>query len=179
MKPVISRGLAVPDQAPPVFSLLIAAFVVLLDWSVGPRIEFPGLFIVPVIYAAWYGGLRWGLPLSLLPLAHVGTIYIAQRPELFESLLTATFRILALAAVAWWIASVAASQRALTKEVALLEGLLPICSHCKKIRDDAGEWQVIERYIEARSDATFTHGICDSCVDEHFGDLQSRWKRLG
>jgi hypothetical protein len=176
---MISRGLTVPDRLPPAYSLLIAAFVVLLDWAVSPRIEFPGLFIVPVIYASWYGGLRWGLPLSLLPLAHVVTIVLAPPADVFEASLTATFRIIALAAVAWWIASVAASQRALTKEVALLEGLLPICSHCKKIRDDAGDWQVIERYIEARSDATFTHGICDSCVHEHFGDLDSHWKRLG
>lgn len=49
-----------------------------------------------------------------------------------------------------------------------LTGYLPICAHCKSIRDEAGEWQRLERFISDRTDAAFTHGICPSCVDEHF-----------
>lgn len=44
-----------------------------------------------------------------------------------------------------------------------LEGLLPTCMYCKKIRDDTGEWVAIERYVETRSDASFSHGICPTC----------------
>jgi hypothetical protein len=162
----LSRGFAVPDQLPPVYSLVIAAVVILLDYAVGPRIEFPGLFVVPVVYAAWYGGLRWGLPLSLLPAAHVGTVLASGAPDgIFEPSISAVVRILVLGPVAWWIADVAQSQRALSKEVALLEGLLPICSYCKKIRDEAGDWQALETYIQDRSTATFTHGVCESCLE--------------
>ncbi len=50
------------------------------------------------------------------------------------------------------------------KEVKRLSGLLPICSSCKKIRDDAGYWKKIEAYISEHSDATFSHGICPDCM---------------
>lgn len=49
-------------------------------------------------------------------------------------------------------------------KVRSLRGLLPICSGCKKIRDDEGYWQGIENYIAERSDATFTHGHCPACA---------------
>lgn len=163
---MISRGLAVPDRLPPAYSLVIAVFVVILDYAVGPHVEFPGLFIIPVVYGAWYGGLRWGLPLSALPLVHVATIAWGLPSATYEAFISAAVRIPVLAAVAWWVASVAESQRALTKEVELLEGLLPICSYCKKIRDDEGDWQVLEKYIQDRSAATFTHGICESCLEK-------------
>lgn len=44
-----------------------------------------------------------------------------------------------------------------------LEGLLPMCSYCKKIRDDHGTWQRVEAYISARTDAQFSHGVCPDC----------------
>jgi len=49
-----------------------------------------------------------------------------------------------------------------------LSGLLPICSICKKIRDDKGYWNQIESYIQDRTDAQFTHSICKSCVKEYY-----------
>lgn len=49
-------------------------------------------------------------------------------------------------------------------QVKTLRGLLPICSSCKKIRDDQGYWQQIEGYISRHSDALFTHGICPDCA---------------
>ena len=45
-----------------------------------------------------------------------------------------------------------------------LKGLLPICSNCKKIRNDQGYWQVVEGYIIEHTDATFTHGLCPDCL---------------
>lgn len=52
-----------------------------------------------------------------------------------------------------------------------LSGLLPICSHCKKIRDDQGYWQQIEQYIHERSEAQFSHGICRECAKKHYPDF--------
>ena len=51
----------------------------------------------------------------------------------------------------------------LHQRVQNLEGLLPICSYCKKIRDEQGQWQRVESYIELRSGAQFSHGICPEC----------------
>jgi PAS domain-containing protein len=52
-----------------------------------------------------------------------------------------------------------------------LEGLLPICAHCKKIRDDAGQWRGLEAYFESRTSVEFTHGICPDCARAFFGDV--------
>jgi K+-sensing histidine kinase KdpD len=52
-----------------------------------------------------------------------------------------------------------------------LRGLLPICASCKKIRDDQGYWNQIERYIRDRSDADFTHGICPECACRMYGHV--------
>ena len=51
----------------------------------------------------------------------------------------------------------------LVSEMRALSGLLPICAHCKKIRDDGGYWNRLETYLEAHSEAAFTHGICHDC----------------
>ena len=52
-----------------------------------------------------------------------------------------------------------------------LRGLLPICSYCKKIRDDKGYWNQIESYIRDHSGAEFTHGMCPECLKKHYPDL--------
>ncbi|MCF8037948.1 MAG: response regulator [Desulfohalobiaceae bacterium] len=52
-----------------------------------------------------------------------------------------------------------------------LSGLLPICSHCKKIRDDQGYWSQLEAYIQKHSEAVFTHSICRECAGKLYPDL--------
>ena len=56
-------------------------------------------------------------------------------------------------------------------EVRKLSGLLPICAHCKKIRDDRGYWSQIEAYITQHSTAQFSHGICPDCFQEQFPEV--------
>lgn len=56
-------------------------------------------------------------------------------------------------------------------EIKVLRGMLPICSHCKKIRNDSGYWEAIEKYICARSEACFSHGICPECLDALYPEL--------
>ena len=55
----------------------------------------------------------------------------------------------------------------LREELHALEGLLPICSYCKRIRDADGGYGSLERYIEQRSGAEFSHGICPDCYEKH------------
>lgn len=55
----------------------------------------------------------------------------------------------------------------LRDKVLALEGLLPICSYCKRIRDDTGTYSSLERYIEQRSGAAFSHGICPDCETKY------------
>jgi hypothetical protein len=56
-------------------------------------------------------------------------------------------------------------------EVKTLRGLIPICSSCKKIRDDAGIWNRIESYISARTEAEFSHGMCNDCIRELYPEV--------
>lgn len=56
---------------------------------------------------------------------------------------------------------------ALQDEVKQLEGLLPICAYCKKIKDDDNQWQHMETYISHRTEANFSHGICPECYQKH------------
>ena len=55
----------------------------------------------------------------------------------------------------------------LREELSALEGLLPICSYCKRIRDTEGKYGSLERYIEQRSGAEFSHGICPECYEKY------------
>ncbi len=55
----------------------------------------------------------------------------------------------------------------LRQHVQQLEGLLPICAYCKRIRDASEKWESIERYVEERSDAQFSHGYCPDCYEKH------------
>jgi PAS domain S-box-containing protein len=59
-------------------------------------------------------------------------------------------------------------------EVKTLSGLLPICSSCKKIRDDKGYWNQIEGYIHEHSDATFSHGICPDCTKKLYPEYYKK-----
>lgn len=56
-------------------------------------------------------------------------------------------------------------------KVKTLSGLLPICSNCKKVRNDAGYWNQIEVYIKEHSDAEITHGICPECARKLYPDF--------
>jgi len=58
------------------------------------------------------------------------------------------------------------SLRTALADVNTLSGLVPICSYCKKIRDDKGYWNILEAYIQERTEARFSHGICPECRDE-------------
>ena len=64
----------------------------------------------------------------------------------------------------------------------ILGGLLPICSHCKRIRDDKGYWSQVESYVSQHSEAEFSHSLCPQCLLEHYpehaksiiGELEKR-----
>lgn len=73
-------------------------------------------------------------------------------------------------------------QQALARRVAELEqaaahirtlqGLIKICMHCHRVMDDEESWQQLEQYIEAHSDAQFSHGLCPRCFEQHYGQLE-------
>jgi PAS domain S-box-containing protein len=58
----------------------------------------------------------------------------------------------------------------LKKDIKTLRGLLPICAKCKNIRDEKGYWSQIESYISNHSDVQFSHGLCEECSEELYGE---------
>lgn len=64
-----------------------------------------------------------------------------------------------------------------TSEIKILRGILPICAHCKKIRNDEGYWTQIESYIRDHSEAEFTHSICQECTQELYPFLEKDDKK--
>ncbi len=65
------------------------------------------------------------------------------------------------------------------EQVKTLRGLIPICAHCKGVRNDAGFWQSVEAYISEHSDADFSHGICPECIKAQYPDLYAEMRATG
>lgn len=61
----------------------------------------------------------------------------------------------------------AATERAMA-ELRTLRGIIPICSYCREVRTDAGDWTRIESYVREHTDAEFSHGICPACAGKQF-----------
>ncbi len=55
-----------------------------------------------------------------------------------------------------------------------LEGMIPICCYCKKIRDDKDYWEEVEEYVQNRSNAVFSHGICPACMKKYIEPMLSQ-----
>jgi hypothetical protein len=60
-------------------------------------------------------------------------------------------------------------ERALS-ELKVLRGILPLCSFCKKIRDDKGYWESVDVYIDKYSQADISHSICPDCMKKHYAE---------
>jgi PAS domain S-box-containing protein len=61
----------------------------------------------------------------------------------------------------------------LENQIKQLKGIIPICSYCKKIRDDEESWHQLETYISEHSEALFSHGICPTCFDEQMKEINA------
>lgn len=57
-------------------------------------------------------------------------------------------------------------------ELRVLRGTLPICVRCRKIKDEDGYWKIVEEYIESHTDLLFSHGLCDGCSSELYGNYE-------
>ncbi len=65
-------------------------------------------------------------------------------------------------------------KKLLLERVNRLDGILPICSYCKKIRNDKENWDQLEEYVEDHSKAKFSHSICPDCINENHKDILDR-----
>ncbi len=146
-------------------------------------------YISVVLASLWVPNKKFTLQMAVLCslLTLFGLAYSPMGGEMWKVLIN---RGLALFAI--WVTAILTLQRKsieeerlkviqeknqIFEETKVLRGLLPICASCKKIRDDNGYWNRIEIYIEKHSDAHFSHGICQECQDELYGD-QEWYKKM-
>src|SRR5687767_10615361 len=151
--------------------MAVGVALIPIDYLVGPRFQYPVVYVIPVILAAWYSGKTPAVALAVaIPLAHlVLLLAVWTTPPDVVSLVAATiFRGAVILLLAVWFARLSEHERALHQHVHRLEGLLPICCFCKSIRTTSGEWEPLEVYITDRSEAQFSHGFCPSCGKEHY-----------
>jgi len=158
----------------PFYWLIISVVLVVSDYVSGPFIQFPVVYLIPISLASWYNGRSWGLGLAvILPLIRLlfGVALWKIPWTWIDAGVNCVIRIVVFSLFAILIDRAAERTRELSKEVKMLNGLLSICSSCKKIRDESGEWQPIERYIAQRSDASFSHGLCPECSKKYYDHL--------
>ncbi|GEM_PF-563234 len=153
--------------------LLIAACFLTLDFFCGPFVQFPIAFVIPVALAGWFSRPANAYAFAIVqPLIRLSFSFFWETPwTITSSIINCLIRIGVLMFIAYLVIRTSRQTRQLAKEINLLEGILPICCVCKKIRDEHQNWEPIETYISQRSEANFSHGFCPECAHRHFGDI--------
>jgi hypothetical protein len=153
------------------FMVLLCVVFVTLDWVLVPIWVFPFIFVFPVMLVAWNRSLFFAIAcavvLSLTRMAHQYVFEL--HPNFWGSLADSLIRFFVLTLLASLTWQLGFQSRQLRRRVRALEGLLPICSFCKSIRDEKGQWVQMEQYISGHSEAQFSHGLCPGCAEKHYG----------
>jgi hypothetical protein len=171
-------GLSKARQALEYFlCILVVAGLGYVDYLTGVEIVIFSFYLIPIRVASMRLGLVGGIVVSMsATLAWVMSDYFGG--QLYSNQLVAAWnilvRLMSFLVVAWLSARNAAlfaEERATSNrlrqalsEIKLIEGLLPICANCKKIRDENAQWNVLEDYLQQHSAATFTHSMCPDCA---------------
>jgi len=160
----------------PSYIIVLAAVILLADFLTGKEIHFPILFILPIGLAAWSNHRVMLYSFSVfLPLARYIFYFFWKLPfTLVEDAITTVIQVIAFLLYAYFMEYRALQTRTLKKEIKILDGILPICASCKKIRNEKGEYEQIEEYISTHSEAEFTHGICPDCVKKLYPNFARR-----
>jgi hypothetical protein len=167
--PVFERGLWNRTW----FMILLCLVFVALDWNLVPLHVFPFVFIFPLMLIAWNRSV-WlaalcAAALSLTRILHELVFGHGRVP--FNELADTSICFFVLELLALLTLLLGRQSRKLRQRVQTLEGLLPICSFCKSIRDDKDEWVQLEAYMARHSGAVFSHGLCPVCAKKHYGEL--------
>lgn len=170
------------DYAVGVGSVVVAS---LLSWPIRDLFDHSRglLLVVAIMFSAWYGGMRSGIVASILTGVSFTVFFNDQHGVNVN--LYGLARLLVYSGAAFTVtylmaqrnhalASTLAAKKQLEQaleEIRVLRGILPICMHCKQIRDDEGAWQEVEQYIAAQTDARFSHAVCPECMAKFYPEV--------
>jgi hypothetical protein len=165
----------------PATSISLAALCLVLDFSVGPYIAFPITYIIPVAVSAWFCRPFYAYFLAILePLIRLTFPFSWQAPwSITHAVINTAIRVTVLMLLAYLISRTARQTRELARRVNLLEGILPVCSLCKKIRDEHDNWQPMEVYVSNRSEALFSHSLCPDCLKRDYKQIYTSGQKPG
>lgn len=178
MKKLIRKFLYQPKPTGRRKKLFLMIWVVLgilfvaVDYRMGPFIQFPFLYIIPVVASTWYSGRNIGLFLAgALPVCRLWFSLmwwdIPWGP--WVAVVNGIIRFLILLLFVYLTDRVSRQTRRLEEELKILEGLLSVCSFCKRIQNKQKNWEPMEQYIAKRSRAQFSHGVCADCAKREYG----------
>lgn len=155
----------------PLVWVAISLLVLVADYMTGPNVQFPILYLLPIMLAAWFNRPAWAFSLAgVMPVFRLYDAVLWHAPlTFFEDALNSAIQIAVFVLVAYLVKRAAIQSRRMEREVHQLEGLLRICSFCKKIRNDDEVWEPLEKYIGDRSQTQFSHGLCPDCARKHYG----------
>jgi len=164
---------------PNVLCLLMTAIVLAIDYLTGRAIRFPIVYVLPVGMAAWREQKSMAYAMAIfMPLARVAFYFPwNQAGSISMAVLNASINVLALILYAYLVDRTAWQKRALEKKVNALEGILPVCASCKRIRTARGDYEQIEKYIAEHSEASFSHTICPECANKLYPEFFKDDKR--
>ena len=168
-------------------ALLLNLIIGVIDYLTGYEIGMEVFYLMPIGLLSWLVSRSAGITMSVISTAtlmtanylagkvianyfiyswnifvHVGFFLIVAYLISMEKIISDNNKIL-----------IDKLQKAID-EIKTLSGLLPMCSACKKIRDDDGYWKQIEHYISEYTDARFSHSICPDCEKRMYADLDRR-----
>jgi hypothetical protein len=132
--------------------------------------RFPSYNVVPIAYLAWRTQRRPMTDVVLLALTCT-VLTVAAWPLPPQEVWTALPNRLTAITVVWFVTVLRPQHEEDGGELAVLQGLLSMCSYCKKIQNDQGSWQATDSYVSAHSQASFSHGICPDYARQHFPAL--------
>lgn len=179
MGPAPDTGPRSPGRAAAVVAGAAALLVAItwVDYATGYELEFFVFYFVPVALTAWHGR-RLGIAFAL---GAAACWYLSDRlgghpySRSWYPYWETGMRLASLVAAALALSRIRealARERQLVAElsdsiarVRQLEGLIPVCAYCRRVRDDEGYWDRFEAYLASRIGATFSHGICPACFD--------------
>jgi hypothetical protein len=161
-------SLPLATRTRPLILAALSLVILTVDFLTGPHIHIAILFVFPVALATWSHGRRWGSAIAVaLPLVRLPLLYLVWKVPTSWPLEAADTAIdLVVLLVLVQVIGYVARQR---QEIQVLQGMLPICTFCKRIRDESGGWLQLERYIGDRSEARFSHTFCPDCGRTHYG----------
>jgi hypothetical protein len=153
-------------------ALIFSSAVLFIDRSAGPYIRMPILFAIPVMTVSWYIGIVAGEILSVgLPLLRLLIEINVHKPwRINDSIINMAILSCTLSLIAFLVYNVNRQRR----RIKILQGFLPICSFCKKIRTNKNIWEQMEDYISQHSEAVLSHSVCPECRNKHYGTANGK-----